>query len=93
MSLDVGDILRGYPVGWWCHSLTDVWSDVLDSCSVVEFAGEIDEKMSDDREQKGCSDQKDAQSVSLRAIPEEAVASSSRWRQKPLPPSTPLRRM
>ncbi|KAG8952852.1 suppressor of tub2 mutation [Tulasnella sp. 419] len=79
-SLDVGDILRGYPAGWWCHSLMDVSLDILDSCSVVQSAGKIDEKMSDDGEQNEdprCSDQKDAQSVSLQAIPEEAVASSA----------------
>ncbi|KAG8942621.1 suppressor of tub2 mutation [Tulasnella sp. 419] len=76
MSLDVGDILRGYPEGWWCHSLMDVSSDVLDSFSVVEFADEID-KMSDDGEQKGCSDQKDAQSDSLQAIPGETATSSA----------------
>ncbi|KAG8910289.1 suppressor of tub2 mutation, partial [Tulasnella sp. 418] len=80
VSLDVGDILSGYPVGWWHHSLMDVSSELLDSCSVVEFAGETDEKMSDDGEQKEdprCSDQKDAQSVSLQAISENAVSFSA----------------
>ncbi|KAG8918553.1 hypothetical protein FRC02_002299, partial [Tulasnella sp. 418] len=80
VSLDVGEILSGYPVGWWHHSLMDVSSELLDSCSVVEFAGETNEKISDDGEQKEdprCSDQKDAQSVSLQAISENVVAFSA----------------
>ncbi|KAG8912557.1 hypothetical protein FRC02_005939, partial [Tulasnella sp. 418] len=61
-SLDVEDILRGYPVGWWCHSLKDVSSDVLDACSDVEFAGETNGKVLDDDEANvdpGCSGTKD----------------------------------